>query len=83
MTIREPYAVVGNCRLCGQGRLIVAKETTTSDLYILCEECESEWESPDATVDSAKATLMKHGQSTLLTREDLATHAWRRFLISY
>lgn len=76
----KDYAIVGSCAVCGQGRLIVAKECSTGCLYVLCEECESEWESP---VDCQKVELATHderGRSELLEREDVMAHPWNRLL---
>lgn len=41
--IRE-IAVVGNCPVCNQGRLLVARlKGSINDYIIVCEECESHW----------------------------------------
>ena len=74
------YAVVGACPLCSQGRLIVAKDNGSAQLYVLCKECESEWESPEQANDVIYATRDVHGPSTLLERADLEGHEWSRFL---
>jgi formate dehydrogenase maturation protein FdhE len=74
------YAVIGNCPLCGQGRLIIAKDDTTGALYVLCEECESEWESPGQSRSVDTATRDLHGRSTFLEREALDAHPWKEFL---
>lgn len=76
----KDYAAIGACLLCGQGRLIVAKDYNSGELYILCEECESEWESPEKANNIEFATRDVHGRSTLLEREDLEGHEWQRFL---
>ena len=39
---------VGFCPICGQGRQLVFRELASENYYIACEDCESEWRSPDA-----------------------------------
>jgi uncharacterized Zn ribbon protein len=74
------YAAIGACPVCGQGRLIVARDHSSQSLYVLCEECESEWESPEESKTAEAATHDVHGQSTLLDRLDLEEHPWRKWL---
>lgn len=73
------YAVIGLCPVCSQGRLIVARDLDSGVLYVLCEECESEWDSPSDCSISA-ATRDTHGHSELLDREELAGHPWQDLL---
>ncbi len=74
------YAAIGVCPVCSQGRRIIARETSSERLYVMCEECESEWPSPDVSGSLDAATRDVYGASTLLEREDLALHPWREFL---
>jgi len=74
------YAAIGTCPVCGQGRLIIARDNASQDLYVLCEECESEWDSPEASRSMDNATRDVHGQSTMLERDDLIGHPWHPFL---
>jgi hypothetical protein len=76
----KDYAAIGTCPICGQGRLVVARDNATRELYIVCEECESEWASPSESKLIDAATRDSHGQSTLLEREDLVGHPWQAFL---
>ena len=73
------YAWVRNCPVCSQGRVIIAKETATEKFYLVCEECESEWQSPEE-VATSPASRDVFGASTYLTREELGDHPWKEFL---
>ncbi|MCE9579712.1 MAG: hypothetical protein K8W52_41725 [Deltaproteobacteria bacterium] len=73
-------ASVGPCRLCGQGRLVISRDDSSHELFVCCEECETEWASPDATRSLEHATRDVHGRSTPLAREDLVGHPWHAFL---
>lgn len=48
---------VGNCSLCGQGRLVVMKDLVQSALYAQCEECEWGWRDPEQIGNRAAAFL--------------------------
>ncbi|MCC7500202.1 hypothetical protein IT396_00085 [Candidatus Nomurabacteria bacterium] len=78
------YAWIKNCPLCGQGRLMVAKEDGTENFYITCEECGSVWNSPDNpntnNIIGNELTGNTIGQLTYLTREELGDHVWKGFL---
>ena len=74
------YAVVGLCSICGQGRLIVAREDSSGALYVLCANSEAEWHSPEDMKNIKAATRDIFGRSTLLAREEVEEHPWARFL---
>ena len=76
----KTYAVVGTCPVCSQGRLIIARENASGALYVLCEECESEWPSPATCADINAATRDVFGASTLLERDALVGHEWEAAL---
>jgi len=74
------YATIGTCLVCSQGRLIISRDDESGILYVLCEECESEWTCPEDSQDLDAATQAKHGRSTLLERGELEMHPWKAFL---
>jgi hypothetical protein len=78
--IQSNYAWMGVCPVCGQGRQIIARENRSGTLYVLCEDCESEWTSPQDAREVDAASRGTFGESTLLTREELADHPWQAFL---
>ena len=47
------YAVVNeSCPVCGQGRVLVAAEKDGHSLFVVCEDCESEWNGPNESRDA-------------------------------
>ena len=39
---------IGICPFCdGQGQVIIVKEKKTKTLYVSCDECETQWNTPD------------------------------------
>lgn len=47
----------GTCQICGQGLLIAVKDPVTLQLLVMCDDCESQWRSPDEAQSSEKALL--------------------------
>jgi hypothetical protein len=74
------YAAIGTCALCGEGRLIISRDDESGVLYVLCEECETEWTSPEESRVIEVGTRGSHGRSTLLERVDLVGHPWEGHL---
>lgn len=72
-------ADVGTCRICGQGLLIIARNSN-GQLFVACEECLSEWESPEQSTSVDAARQDAHGQYQFLGRAELANHPWQQFL---
>ncbi len=73
-------ASIGTCPICGQGRLLIAREKRTGVCYILCEDCESEWKEPNASNHVISATRDEFGESEFLSREEAAEHSWKGFI---
>ena len=40
------------CPVCGQGRLLITVSTKFDELFVMCEDCESEWVDPDSAIAS-------------------------------
>jgi hydrogenase maturation factor HypF (carbamoyltransferase family) len=74
------FACVGVCPLCGQGRQVIARENTSGKLYVLCEDCEAEWQNPTDAREIDRASRDTFGISTLLTSADLSDHPWKGFV---
>jgi hypothetical protein len=77
----EPnYAWIGVCPACSQGRQLIARNNNSGKLFILCEDCYAEWRSPEEARDLDAPAPDTSGPCTMLTREDIADHPWRKFV---
>ncbi|MFT4193184.1 hypothetical protein [Ottowia sp.] len=38
----------GECPLCRQGQLVAVKNMVDSKILLMCDDCESQWASPEA-----------------------------------
>lgn len=80
--MNEIFAVIKEvCPICGQGRLLVAiDDSTDGNLFVLCEDCESEWDSPDVAHDIEMATRDRYKFLKYATIDDLRGTIWGNFL---
>ena len=69
-------AVVGFCPICGQGRIFVTRERSSGELFVMCEDCESEWDNPIAANDASAARTSDHGRSDFVTLDEIREHPW-------
>lgn len=77
------YAVVNErCPVCGQGRVLVALEKDGHSLFIVCEDCESEWREPSESCDASIATRDKHTFLRYLNSDELMEHRWHPLIIN-
>ena len=73
-------ACVGSCRLCRQGRLLVAKVLGTGARFVFCEECESEWEHPGLIRRFDRATRDGAGECLLMRRAEVLSGDWGQYV---
>jgi len=64
------------CPVCGQGRLLVALSTKLDELFVMCEDCESEWLDPESAVTTKEPTRGKFGFLRFASLDDLNGHPW-------
>lgn len=71
------HAVVNDtCPVCGQGRVFVASENNGHSVYVVCEDCESEWSEPGESHDASVASRDRHTFSRYLESDELMDHPW-------
>ena len=75
------YAAVGECPVCHQGRTLIGREDVTGTLFVICEECESEWASPDDAKMPERSSLGRFSKYTVLERDEVAGHPWSAALV--
>ena len=71
------YAVVNEtCPVCGQGRILIASDKNGHSLFVLCEDCESEWDKPSESHNASVANRDRHTFSRYLQPDELTDHPW-------
>lgn len=66
----------GECPVCRQGMLIAVKNSATGQLLIMCDDCESQWRSPDEAQSFENVlTEEVHGVEKA-TFEEVKSNGW-------
>lgn len=69
--------------MCGQGRLLLAiTNSRPNNFFILCEDCESEWNSVEDTAYIEMATREKHRFLRFATLEDIGGQLYEKFVLN-
>jgi hypothetical protein len=76
MTYVNHALVNETCPVCSQGRVFVAEAQKNGALFLMCEDCESEWGEPNESRDAVLATRYRHPFSRYLEPNDLINHPW-------
>ena len=78
---------IGECPVCGQGELAIAKEVLdgpSNDInyIIFCEECDAEWKSPHITDENRLPRQRKRGKIINATLDEIQGLHWEQHIIS-
>lgn len=64
------------CPVCGQGRLLITVSMNVGELFVMCEDCESEWVDPESAVVLKEPTRGKFVFLRFASLDDLNKHPW-------
>lgn len=67
------------CPICNQGWVQIVKEKETGNLFLCCEECESEWNNPEQILGE-KATRDVYGYIEDPTMDEVKEKKWDSYL---
>lgn len=77
------YAVVNEiCPICGQRRILVAAEEDGKRLFVMCEDCESQWDEPTESYKASSASRDRHTFSRYLNSDELIGHLWQSHVLN-
>lgn len=77
------FAIVNDaCPVCGQGRILVALEKDDHSLFVICEDCESEWNGPEESHDASKTSRDQHSFLRYLESDEMKNHPWYAMVIN-
>jgi hypothetical protein len=71
----RPVINFGECTMCGQGQLVPAKRVDTGELLVMCDDCESQWRSPD-DVHSSNDVLMDETRVVDASIDEVVATGW-------
>jgi uncharacterized Zn finger protein (UPF0148 family) len=77
------YAIVSEqCPACGQGAVFVAAEKDGKTFYVICDDCEAEWDDPDKLNEAKPADRDKHSFLRFIECDELKYHPWYCFVLN-
>lgn len=73
---------IGECPVCRQGQLLIVKDTRTGNLLVMCDDCGSQWKSPELA--ASYETVMKDEVNNVVdpSPEEVEAYGWRDFSAS-
>jgi hypothetical protein len=66
----------GTCQICGQGQLIAVKDPVTLQLLVICDDCESQWRTPDEAKSFKNALSDEIRGLVKATFEEIEAAGW-------
>jgi len=71
---------IGWCHVCNQGWVSIVKADNEL-CYCMCEECETEWNSPKEFLDKQEGTHFVYPSAINLSDEDVENSNWKQYII--
>ncbi len=68
-----------SCPFCRVGDLIVVQDIGSKGYSIMCDECESEWSSPETCDKNNAALPRRESRVRDATQEEIRNLGWTRF----
>ncbi|WP_094229255.1 hypothetical protein [Methanolobus psychrotolerans] len=68
------------CPVCNQGWVEIAKDVNSKRLFLLCEECESEWDEPN-NIKNSTSTRDKYGLIEVPLLEEIRKKKWDQYIV--
>lgn len=73
--VREQVSF-GKCGACGQGELFAMRSPGSSPLLLMCDDCQSQWHSPEDSKSHQKALSTEIEGLDFATPEDVEEAGW-------
>ncbi|MBR5484987.1 MAG: hypothetical protein IKV41_00575 [Oscillospiraceae bacterium] len=67
---------IGQCRVCKQGLLEIVKEEKTNEIFICCDLCEGEWQTPEDAFNNQNGSRNKYGKVIYPTAKEIKSMHW-------
>jgi hypothetical protein len=74
----EDYSF-GECPICRQGQLIAVKNPVTLQLLVMCDDCESQWRTPNEAKSFENALSDEVRGVEMATFEEIEAAGWIHF----
>jgi hypothetical protein len=77
MSDQGHLVVLERCPVCGQGRVLIAVTPPPKNMFVICEDCESEWDSPEAACAALHPVRDQYPFIRFAALDDVEMHSWR------
>ncbi len=71
---------VGTFYFCNQGNVYICKSSPSGDIFLMCEECFTDWPTPDDFLKMQSGIRKDLGQCEYLTKAEMQDHPWRPYV---
>lgn len=73
---------VGVCDVCGQGMVLIARDKINNNIFVICNECESQWASPqDFQKGGNSLSSSEHHHDVVdATLDEIKKRGWDGFI---
>ena len=70
---------VGNCDIC-EGNIIIVKEPKFNILLVMCDECQSEWNSPEDFLSGKPVITDEHEKVVDASIQEIINNGWDKYI---
>ncbi len=70
---------IGECPVCRQGTLVIAKERSSGNLLVICDDCESQWLEPLAVIEGQEPLIEEKHNLEDATSLDIEARGWNKY----
>lgn len=69
------------CGDCGQGQLVITKNPKTGEIFVMCDECMSEWKNPEVRQTENRLQSERNWKEIKnATLEEIQTLGWDKYI---
>lgn len=69
------------CPICSQGWVQIVRDVETKELFVMCDECESEWNHPEDVKELEARSEINDNRVTTPTVEEIRMASWEKYII--
>lgn len=69
------------CSVCKQGWVEIVQDESTKQLFVYCNECETEWSHPENAIKNLEGSQDRYGSVQLPKYADIVNLSWENYLL--
>lgn len=68
------------CNICNQGWINILKDRETEEIFVSCDECESEWDTPESYLNNDVGRFYTHGLANNPECDEVLELGWNKYI---